>query len=177
MQGDVKETVSYLEMTSPDDLVPGRLPSTPLSIEKVGQASLEMIRTTYDGIGAPHGWIGRSRWSSKEWDERLSRPNVHTWIARVDEDVAGMVELEVHALADVEITVFGLLPDFVGKGLGGHLLTLATRLAWGIQTPDGSTPRRVWLHTSSRDHPHARRNYEARGFRQFRTERRTRERA
>jgi hypothetical protein len=110
-------------------------------------------------------------------DERLSRPNVHTWIARVDEDVVGMVELEVHAHADAEITVFGLLPKFVGKELGGHFLTLATRLVWEIRSPDGSLPRRVWLHTSSRDHPHAKLNYEGRGLRQFRTERRTSERA
>jgi ribosomal protein S18 acetylase RimI-like enzyme len=30
-----------------------------------------------------------------------------------------------------EITEFGLIPEFVGRGFGGHLLTLATRLTWG----------------------------------------------
>jgi hypothetical protein len=35
--------------------------------------------------------------------------------------------------------------------------------------------RRVWLHTSSRDHPHAKPNYERRGFRPFRTGRRQRD--
>jgi hypothetical protein len=35
--------------------------------------------------------------------------------------------------------------------------------------------RRVWLHTSSRDHPHAKPNYERRGFRPFRTEQRRRD--
>ena len=56
---------------------------------------------------------------------------------------------------------FGLLPDHIGRGIGGHFLTLAVRLAW-TTAPNVS---RVWLHTSIRDHPHALPNYERRGFR------------
>ena len=55
------------------------------------------------------------------------------------------------------------------------MLTEATQLAWATAHPEGRTTRRVWLHTSSLDHPHARRNYERRGFRAFRTERKQRE--
>lgn len=71
---------------------------------------------------------------------------------------------------DVEIVVAGLVPEFVGKGFGGHLLTVATRLAWKAEHPDGALTRRVWLHTSSLDHPHALPNYQRRGFRVFATE-------
>ena len=73
------------------------------------------------------------------------------------------------------IVVFGLVPEIVGKGLGGHLLTVGTRLAWEAEHADGRPTRRVWLLTSSRDHPHAKPNYERRGFRAFRTEQRRRE--
>jgi GNAT superfamily N-acetyltransferase len=90
-------------------------------------------------------------------------------------EVTGLVELEVQPGGEVEIAVFGLVPEFVGKGFGSHLLTLATLLAWNAEPVDGVAVRRVWLHTSSRDHPHARPNYERRGFRAFRTERRQRE--
>jgi GNAT superfamily N-acetyltransferase len=100
---------------------------------------------------------------------------VQPWIARVGGEVAGMVELEVQRGGEVEIVVFGLVPEFVGKGFGSHLLTLGTRLAWEAEHPDGAPTRRVWLQTSSRDHPHARPNYERRGFHAFRTERRRRE--
>lgn len=65
----------------------------------------------------------------------------------------------------MEITTFGLVPEFVGKGLGGYALTLAVTEAWNL-TPN---VRRVWLHTSNLDHPHALPNYEHRGFRRFRT--------
>ncbi len=58
----------------------------------------------------------------------------------------------------VEIAFFGLLPQFIGKGLGGYLLSEAIRKAWDL---DAS---RVWVHTCTLDHPHALGNYEARGL-------------
>jgi acetyltransferase (GNAT) family protein len=88
---------------------------------------------------------------------------VQAWIARVGGEVAGVVELASQPGGEVEITIFGLVPEFVGRGFGGHLLTLAVRLAWAAEHPDGEATRRVWLHTSSRDHAHAQTNYEHAG--------------
>ena len=65
----------------------------------------------------------------------------------------------------VEIVYFGLLPEFMGRRLGGHLLTEAVERAWGIGA------RRVWLHTCSFDHPFAILNYLSRGFTIYKTER------
>jgi GNAT superfamily N-acetyltransferase len=61
----------------------------------------------------------------------------------------------------VEIVYFGLLPRFVGRGLGGQLLTAAVQRAWQRTTV------RVWLHTCTLDHPRAVANYLARGFRLY----------
>ena len=171
----VDETLTYLEMTAPDQLVPGRPSPIPIDMERHDRASLPLLRSTYARIGAPHGWVTRPAWSDGQWEEWLSRPGVQPWLARVGGEVAGMVELELQPGGDVGIVVFGLVPEFVGKGFGGHLLTLGTRLAWEAEHSDGTPTRRVWLVTSSRDHPHAKPNYERRGFRTFRTEQRRRE--
>ncbi len=48
----------------------------------------------------------------------------------------------------VEIETFGLTPQFTGRRLGGHALTLAVQRAREL-TP---TVKRIWLHTSSVDH-------------------------
>ena len=64
----------------------------------------------------------------------------------------------------VEIAYFGLLPEFIGRGYGKHLLTEAVERAWSAGA------RRVWLHTCSLDDPAALPNYRARGFRPFREE-------
>jgi GNAT superfamily N-acetyltransferase len=61
-------------------------------------------------------------------------------------------------------------PEFLGKGFGGALLTSGRRLAWQMVSPSGAPTKRVWVQTSSRDHPHALPNYEKRGFRTFRTQ-------
>jgi GNAT superfamily N-acetyltransferase len=80
------------------------------------------------------------------------------WVARHGDEPAGYFELRTCEDRSVEIAYFGLLPPFVGRGLGGSLLTSAVRVAWSF------APTRVWLHTSSLDHPAALPNYLKRGF-------------
>lgn len=165
------ETVTYLEMTSPGQLVTGSPSPARLVLQEVGGSAAPVLRRTYARIGAPHGWTGRSAWSDAQWEQELSRPGVRAWIAQVHEDVVGLVELEAQSNGDVGIVVFGLVPEFVGRGFGGAFLTLATQLAWELTSPDGTATTRVFVQTSSRDHPNAIPNYERRGFRTFRTER------
>jgi GNAT superfamily N-acetyltransferase len=71
---------------------------------------------------------------------------------------AGYFELRRDADGGVEIAYFGLLEEFIGGGLGGHMLSEAARRAWAFDAD------RVWLHTSTLDHPAALQNYLKRGF-------------
>lgn len=165
----VDQTVTYLEMTSPGQLCPGAVPAVDVTLDSVDATALALIRSTHDRIAAPHHWSSLT-WSEQQWLELLSRPGVRSWIVRVGADVAGLVQLEIGPRHEVEITKFGLVPEFVGRGFGGHVLTLASRLAWDVAGVE-----RVWLHTSSLDHPHALSNYLKRGFHAFRVEQRPRE--
>ena len=165
----VRETVTFLEMTSPDQLAPGRPAPAPIDLEEVGPDGSSLLRDVYVRIAAAIGWAGRSAWSDQQWKHELSRPEVRTWVARVGDEVAGLLELEADPERNVGIVIFGLLPEFLGKGFGGAFLTSGTRLAWQMVSPSGTPTERVWVQTSSRDHPHALPNYEKRGFRTFRT--------
>ena len=60
-------------------------------------------------------------------------------------------------------TYFGLLPQFIGQGIGGNLFTRAIECGWNLGA------KRVWVHTCSLDHPQALNNYLARGLRLFST--------
>jgi GNAT superfamily N-acetyltransferase len=51
-----------------------------------------------------------------------------------------------------------LIPDFIGRGFGGALLTSAIEEAWRLSA------QRVWVHTCNRDHAQALANYQARGM-------------
>ena len=80
------------------------------------------------------------------------------WVARVRGTAAGFFELQPSDDGSVQIAYFGLLPAFIGHGLGGHLVTEAIRRAWAL------APSRVWLHTCTFDHPGALPNYLKRGL-------------
>ena len=87
----------------------------------------------------------------------LRNETVTTWIGYIKGSPFGYIEL-VRQAESVEIAFFGLLPQYIGMGLGGFLLSEAVRLAWELN------PRRVWVHTCTLDHKYALNNYLARGL-------------
>jgi GNAT superfamily N-acetyltransferase len=154
------------EMTSPDQLVPARPSPVAIELQELTADAASTVRTTYRRVFLPFGSAGRADWSESQWAEELASSNIHVWLARAKDEVIGLIDLETEPSGDVGIVIFGVTPNIIGKGYGGTLLTLATRLAWELVAKT-KTGTRVWVQTSSRDHPHAIPNYEARGFRRF----------
>ncbi len=155
----VDVTTSYLEMTAPSDLRPKRSPRTDVVIARVPAPMPELNRFFYTAVGGNWYWIDRLPWTYAQWLAYLDRPELETWVLSVAGVPAGYCELESQRAGDVEIVYFGLLPAFIGQGLGSHLLTWSVERAWALGA------RRVWLHTCTLDHPHALAHYTARGFR------------
>jgi len=148
-------------MTSPEDLRPKLVVNPGLSIEKTQVPSPEVNRYFYTAVGRDWHWEDRLSWNFLQWQEWVGRPELATWVAFISGNAAGYFELESQPEGDLEITSFGLLPNYIGQGLGAHLLTVAVKEAWEIGA------ERVWLHTCSLDHPRALPNYLARGFKVF----------
>lgn len=156
-------------MTSPAQLVRGRSAPADIVFDEAGPEAAELVRDTYNRIWAPLAAVGRTGWSTRQWANELSRPAVHAWLARIGDDVAGIAELETEAGPAVGIVVFGLVPEFTGRGFGAAFLAGVVDRAWRLRTLSGAHPARVWLETSSLDHAHALSNYTGRGFRVFAT--------
>jgi GNAT superfamily N-acetyltransferase len=163
---------TYLEQGSPEEVRPAREPADPVNVVRVEQPSPEFARFLYGTVGGDWHWTDRLPWSREIWLEYLSRPLVETWVAWVHGAPAGYVELAGSSTGEVEIAYFGLLPGFLGRGLGGHLLTVGLRLAWTMAArwPDVPAVSRVWVHTCTLDGPAAAANYQARGMVPYRTE-------
>ena len=121
-------------------------------------------RYLYTEVGRTYRWVDRLAWTDEEIRGYLNDPAVSLWLLTVANAPAGYFELRCDSKESIEIAYFGLLGEFTGRGLGGHLLTSAVEAAWDL----GAT--RVWLHTSTLDHPSALPNYQSRGFTPFRTE-------
>ncbi len=165
----VRVTTYYLEMLDPGDLRPKRIERGDVEVRRAEIPSPELSRFLYTAVGGDWHWIDRLPWTYAQWLEYLDRPGFQTWVAYVAGTPAGYFELEEQPEGNVQIAYFGLLPQFVGQGLGGHLLTVAVQRAWAM----GAS--RVWVHTCTLDHPAALANYQARGFRLFRREVTTKE--
>ncbi len=155
---------TYLEMTDPADLDPVPAPSADAMVERVERPPAALWRQLYTEVGREHHWVDRLVWSDEQATRYFSDPALELWVLRVAGAVAGYFELRSQPDGGMEIAYFGLLPAFIGRGLGKYLLTCAAQRGWAR----GAT--RVWLHTSSLDHVSALPNYLARGFRVWKQE-------
>ena len=155
---------TYLEMAAPQELRAAPPADARTRIDRVDECPASFFRYLYATVGAPYYWVDRLPWTDEDIRRYLATPGVTLWVLSVSGAPAGYFELKRHADDAVEIAYFGLLPEFVGRGLGKFMLTEAVRQAWA----DGA--RRVWLHTCTLDGPAALPNYRARGFREFKQE-------
>lgn len=155
---------TYLEMTSPEALSPAPRPDARARVERVEECPPSFFRYLYAAVGGPYHWVDRLPWTDDDVRRYLATPGVSLWVLSFAGAPAGYFELKRHDDGSVEIAYFGLLPEFIGRGLGKYLLTEGVRQAWAERA------RRVWLHTCTLDGPAALPNYRARGFRPFKEE-------
>ena len=155
---------TYLELRDPGELHPARIDDLPVRVEQVKGCPPAFWRFLYTEVGGRYQWVDRLDWTEQEITTYLNDPAVSLWLLTVSGAPAGYFELRRDDDGAFEIAYFGLLQAFTGRGFGGYLLTEAAERAWAL----GAT--RVWLHTSTLDHPGALPNYVKRGFRVFRSE-------
>jgi GNAT superfamily N-acetyltransferase len=157
---------TYLEMRSRDQLCPKQNADKSFRVRELKKRRWVFNRDLYFRVGDKWAWIDKRPWTDEQWKEYALAPELRTFAAYYDGALAGYYELRRDAEDGIEIAYFGLLPDFIGRGLGGALLTSAIEEAWSSAPP----PTRVWVHTCNRDHPQALANYEARGMKVYKEE-------
>jgi len=159
-----KAVRTYLEMRDRGALQRATLPDPSIRVEEVLDCPASFWRYLYTEVGRAYRWVDRLPWSDDEIRGYLQDPAVSLWLMTVAGAPAGYFELRRDRTGGTEIVYFGLLPEFTGRGLGGHMLTAAVDAAWSHD------PERVWLHTNTMDHPSALPNYLKRGFAAFQSE-------
>jgi GNAT superfamily N-acetyltransferase len=156
---------SYLEIRSTNELVAKNKPFDDLYLEKVNPPDFQLNKFFYKEIGKKHRWTDRLVWSDKKWTNYLESLGVNTYILKHNKDLIGYFEqIFDKDKLDCEIAYFGILEEYIGKQLGGYLLSEAIKTSFDI----GS--KRIWVHTCSFDHKNALKNYISRGMKIFRNE-------
>lgn len=134
------------------------LPRSGLTVIHAQQPTVTYYRYLYDAVGRDWRWLSRKRLSDAELVKIIHDPRVEVHVLHVNGVPAGFVEFDRRIAGEIEIKQFGLMPEFIGQGLGKWFLQWAIDRAWSY------SPNRLWLHTCTCDHPIALPNYLKAGF-------------
>jgi GNAT superfamily N-acetyltransferase len=139
-------------------------PREDLAIIHARKPTIAYYRFLYDAVGRDYDWTSRKMLSDAELAAIIHdlRDEVH--VLMVDGVPAGFAELDRRIEGEIELVQFGLVPEFIGQGLGRYVLNWTIDKAWSYH------PSRFWLHTCSKDHSAALPNYLKAGFAIYREE-------
>src|SRR5689334_17921988 len=129
----IEVTRTYLQLTHRDELNAARLnegDEGDAEIVQVRNCPASFYRYLYGEVGRLYHWTDRLPWTDDETRAHLERAAITLWVLYVEGAPAGYFELERHPDGAIEIAYFGLLQEFLGRGLGKHLLTEAVSRAW-----------------------------------------------
>ena len=160
----ITQIVTYLEQRHR----PGHRVTPPHRAAMLLQAdeiTVSFYRYLYDAVGSPWLWWERKALGDEELLAIIEDPLVEISVLYMGGVPAGYFELDRRIEDEIEIAYLGLVPEFIGRGLGTWLLHLAIDAAWSHE------PQRVWVHTCDWDHPRALLTYQKAGFVPYDTKR------
>lgn len=153
----MEEIVTFLEMRSRPSLPPVR-PYRSGMLLRLDPPTADFYRYLYRTVGEAWGWTDRAEMDDEELLKVITDPHVDVFVLYVGGVPAGFFELDRRVDGEVELRHFGLVPDFWGRGLAKRLLASAVDTAWDHE------PERVWVRSTSLEHPRGLLIYQWAGF-------------
>jgi GNAT superfamily N-acetyltransferase len=154
----VAVTVTFLRMNVRPAKTPAMFPEgAVLGAERLDVAA---YRAIYNEVGGPWLWWLRRVMPDELLARHLASPTVAISVLRVKDEAAGFFETDSASWPDVNLNYFGLVPRFIGQGLGAALLDAAVESVFA----GGSPLRGMTVNTCTADHKRALPNYKAAGF-------------
>ena len=160
--GKLETTITYLEMTERPPHPPAVAPAgMKVALLRAERPTVAFYRFLYDTVGGPWLWWERRALADEALEEIIHDERVEIFVLYVGGVPAGYAELDRRDPPALDLAYFGLMPDFIGRGLGRYLLTWAIDRAWDHQ------PSRLTVNTNALDHPKALAVYQRCGFRPY----------
>ena len=153
----IEVITTYLEMRTRPSLTVTR-PNRSGMLLRLDPPTVSFYRFLYETVGAPWGWFERTDMDDDALAEVITDDAVDVFVLYMGGAPAGFFELDRRTVGEVELRHFGLTPDFIGRGLGKHLLASAVEAAWDDE------PERVWVRSTSLEHPSGLLMYQWAGF-------------
>jgi GNAT superfamily N-acetyltransferase len=153
--------ITYLRQVERPRFAPQPRPPGKTAILRVDEPPLHFYRYLYDIVGRRWNWVSRRKLSDTELLAIICRPETHIYVLYVNGAPAGLSEIDASVEPDIEIRFFGLVPEFIGRGLSRYFLSNVIDIAWSLG------PREVRIETCTLDHPAALPLYQKFGFAVF----------
>lgn len=158
--GKLRVVVTYLELTGGvlGAQVARRTPAEKIALLRAERPPLSFYRYLYAAVGEPWLWYERRRLSDPELAAVIHDPAVEIYVLYKSGVPAGFAEIDRRSGRTVELQYLGLVPDFIGSGLGSRLL------GWALDAAFAGGAHRITVNTCSFDHPKALATYQRAGF-------------
>lgn len=155
--GKVAGIQTFLEMYERPAARPDP-PDVRASFHRVTDPDPDWYVALFHKIGDPYLWFFRLAMSRTELSAIIRDANDEIYVVKQDGAEEGLVELDFRVPGECEIAYFGFTDKLVGTGAGRFAMNRTIDVAW-------SKPiSRLWVHTSSMDHPNALAFYRRSGF-------------
>lgn len=151
-------TRTYLAMIQPPSGASPPLPGKNIALHQCHHPSVAFYRFLYEGVGAQWLWYERRVIDDDTLGAQIINPQVEIFVLYVGGTPAGYFELNLSDMPEIELAYFGLMPAYIGQGLGSFLLRQAIDRAWSY------APQRLVVQTCNLDHPNAMAVYQRAGF-------------
>ena len=138
--------------------VPAPAPGAGALIRRITPPTVASYRFLYNEVGEPWLWHERRLCDDEAIADLLRDDRIEFLILSQDRRIAGFAELDRRQPSHVHLAYFGLLPAYIGRGLGPWLLAHTIRQAWR------DDPRCLGVNTCTFDHPTALGLYQRMGF-------------
>ena len=156
--GKLYTVITHLAMESPPEQAPPPPPAPGIALQRRRDMPVADYLRLYHAIGDDWLWWSRLTWDESKLAANLTSNETEVYVAEADSEEIGLIELNLRPKPDIELRYFGLIPSWVGKGLGGWLL------AHALAAAGRHRPRRMILNTCTLDHPAALAFYQKYGF-------------
>lgn len=159
-------TITYLEMDAPPR---GSARPTPdgAFVMRAHKPTRAFYRFLYDTVGDPWWWLDRRQMDQDALTAIIQDDRVEVHVLYWHGAPAGYLELDYRQAPEVNIAYFGLMPEYIGLGLGRWFLE------WGVQEAWTRGAAKLTVNTCNLDHEAALPLYQKVGFRPVRQAQKT----
>ncbi len=150
-------TVTHLEMLQEPSLICPS-PRGKFALLRAEKPPIHFYRYLYETVGRDYFWVTRRALNDEELAAIIHHDQVYVFVLYLDGSPAGFSELDLRKMPTADLSFLGILPEFLGQGLGRFLLCETIDIAWMHH------PRKLTVQTCTLDHPSALPLYQRNGF-------------